>query len=220
MTGKEADSIIDFAYGVLRPPDKELTRSSWRTYLEPLDPGIASDAMINGAQVWEHWPSWKEFMVEYRALHQRLHSEDSYGIAKIHCATCVDLGLVLVKMRYDRLSLARKEKVHDRKARVGPFEEWAPCPSCPRGRLIETQQYENEGYWRGRDFHPEHEPEGVFNSKEKLTWVHRWERARAAGDRRPFAEQYEYLTPEERPKKPFSDVTAWVQSDEYAYGLA
>lgn len=61
---------------------------------------------------------------------------------------------------------------------------------------------------------------------EKPAWVIRWERARAAGDWRPFPEQitgmdtlarrdpdnYSTYAP---PETPFSDSSVWVQPDEY-----
>jgi hypothetical protein len=60
----------------------------------------------------------------------------------------------------------------------------------------------------------------------KPTWVERWERARAAGDVRPFPEQmtgmdqiarqspehYAVYTP---PRFPLDDAEHWVQGDEY-----
>ena len=63
----------------------------------------------------------------------------------------------------------------------------------------------------------------------KPPWVQRWERARAAGDHRPFPEQIAALDalgrqdPEHYriyrpPSQPVSDREFWVQPDEYLEG--
>jgi hypothetical protein len=216
MNQKQADDIIDFVYGMHRPPDKELTRDTWRIYLAPLDPDIATTAMINGLQVWESFPKWPAFMVEYHQVERR-REMTSESEKMMRCLVCGDTGWVIAKLRYDETRKGAGEK-------AGPFEETAPCPSCELGKRIEREQYGDEGYWQGRDtsylLHAEQQGE----RGGAPDWVGRWQRARAdwrlgrpGSDQRPFPEQNDALTAEERPRKPFSDVEAWVQEEEYSY---
>jgi hypothetical protein len=211
----EADQIIDYLSGLLRPPDQQLTRKAWREQLQRIEsPELAMRAVINGVQVWEFFPSWPTFMIEYRAVEQRMQPGDTQE--KIECRTCLDMGLVLAKTRYDKPSLGTGKGPRPQpNEKRGPFEEWAPCPHCERGKTIEQQQYGDAGYWQGRD--TEHIRPVEIEGEGEPEWVPRWRRARAAKDMRPFPQQYEALTPEERPKKPFSDPSAWVQEEEYAY---
>ena len=73
---------------------------------------------------------------------------------------------------------------------------------------------------------PREEAELILPDKTKPLWVQRWERARAAGDQRPFPEQQHALdmlarrSPEDYrvyapPAYPFTDPTFWIQGDEY-----
>lgn len=78
----------------------------------------------------------------------------------------------------------------------------------------------------------EQEAELVLPDKPvKPVWVRRWERARAAGDMRPFPEQMTVLdllaraSPEHYkvyapPEQPITDAEFWVQEDEYLEGDA
>lgn len=68
MTDAQADQIIDFLYGMLRPPDHVGTRKHWRMQLAPLDPDISSKAVIQGMQTWRFFPPWSEFKEIYRAI--------------------------------------------------------------------------------------------------------------------------------------------------------
>ena len=69
----------------------------------------------------------------------------------------------------------------------------------------------------------------VLPEKEQPEWVNRWERARAAGDMRPFPEQMTALdmlarqSPEHYkvyapPEAPVTDREFWVQPDEFLEG--
>lgn len=62
------------------------------------------------------------------------------------CPRCSDDGWIEVpatrKVRIERLGVVRTTEVI-----VG---DAAPCPDCPKGRMLEGQHYGNEGYWRGR----------------------------------------------------------------------
>lgn len=215
MNRKQADDIIDFIYGMHRPPDRELTREAWRNYLAPLDADIATRAVINGLQVWEHFPKWPVFMVEYRQVENR--REAMAEAEPMRCRYCGDTGWVLAKLRYT-------EKHQQPGVKAGPFDENAPCPRCELGKQIEHQQYGEEGYWQGRDTSYLEESLEQPDRGDPPDWVLRWRRARAdwrlgrvGSDARPFPEQNDALTAEERPRKPFSDVEAWVQEEEYHY---
>lgn len=123
MTEKQADQIIDFICGMLRPPDPVETRRSWRLQLAHLDPELASKAAINGMQVWEFFPSWPVFYGEYRSLKR------SAQPAYTGCQTCGGDKFVLVLLRRPETSqwMARHgiSAVTDQM-----IEEMAPCPSC------------------------------------------------------------------------------------------
>jgi hypothetical protein len=68
MTEKEADQIIDFLYGMFRPPDLEGTRKHWRMQLASLDADLASKSAIQGMQSWRFFPPWADFKEIYRSL--------------------------------------------------------------------------------------------------------------------------------------------------------
>jgi len=192
---EQADQLIDFIFGFLRPPDKELTRTSWRSSLAPLDADIAMQALINGVQVWQHFPSWAQFMLEYVDVGLR-RSESSHH-EEITCRTCLDMGWVLTALR------------------DGGFEEYGPCPDCEVGKKAEERIYPR-GFWQGRD--PAYvRPVIGEPSKEVPEWVPRWKKARAAKDMRPFPEQAGVLGQGNRPKTPTDDPVAWVQDEEYEY---
>jgi hypothetical protein len=196
INNEQADQLIDYVFGMLRPPDKELTRTAWRSSLATLDAEVASQALINGAQVWEHFPSWSQFMQEYTDA--GLRREETTRHEDIQCRTCLDMGWVLTYLR------------------PGGFEEYGPCPDCETGKKMEGLVYPR-GYWQGRDashVRPVIKPEP---SMEVPDWVPRWKKARAAGDMRPFPEQAGVLGHGDRPNKPLSDKQAWVQPEEYAY---
>lgn len=134
MTQDQADQIIDFLYGILRPPDKQETRRAWRLQLAPLDAELASRAAINGGQVWEHFPSWPLFHAEYRALKRAARAPDPADV----CPTCKGDLAVVVALRYDTDSREPGMEV----------EEYAPCPDCnanadtsfrrPDGSLVQS----------------------------------------------------------------------------------
>lgn len=206
MDREQADQIIDFTSGLFRPANEDATRQAWRSQLAKLDAENASKAIINGAQVWERFPSWSQFLVEYRMLEH--HDQDYANNRGSACLTCQDGGFVIAQLRYDQKSRTPKQK-------VGPFEEMAPCPHCKLGERIEFELYGAEGYWQGRT--TEHlRTEAQERSEKEPTWVQRWRAARAAGDLRLFPEQYPALAPHERPQVYFSDDDAWVQPGEHA----
>lgn len=109
MTEDQADQIIDFLYGMARPPDEQETRRSWKMYLTNLDPDLASKAAIKGAQSWERFPSWPAFYGEYRALDSKVRPH------KVSCSTCDDDRMVLVETRPEG---------------SGEMGGYAPCPDC------------------------------------------------------------------------------------------
>lgn len=124
MTEKEADQIIDFLYGMFRPPDPQETRKAWRLQLAHLDPDLATQAAINGAQVWEFFPKWPVFYGEYRALRRNeRRKEEVYS-----CATCKGDRFVLVATR----PAAQTDWMQKRgfEPQSPGMEEYAPCPEC------------------------------------------------------------------------------------------
>jgi hypothetical protein len=125
MTEAQADQIIDFLYGMLRPPDAVETRKAWRLSLAPLDADLASQAAINGKQVWEFFPSWPLFYGEYRAVLRKSKTPEPTFV----CPTCEGDKFVVVALRKPEASqwLTRHgiEVPTDRM-----IEELAPCPDC------------------------------------------------------------------------------------------
>lgn len=128
VTEGQADQIIDFLYGMHRPPDQDATRRAWRIQLRDLDPDVASRACIDGAQVWGRFPSWPEFYGLYRSLVRK-----NKQATKVLCKTCQDDRFVVVAQRpYG----------------VGFVDEMAPCPDCTQnvntrftradGKVVET----------------------------------------------------------------------------------
>jgi hypothetical protein len=115
MTEKQADQIIDFMYGMHRPPDSQETRRAWRLQLRNLDPDLASKAAINGMQVWEFFPSWPSFYAEYRSLKRKVYAPDPTA-----CGTCGGDKFVVV--------LTRPSDNPE-----SPYDEVAPCPDCNSG---------------------------------------------------------------------------------------
>jgi len=195
INNEQADQLIDYVFGFLRPPDKELTRSAWRSSLAPLDADMGMQALINGVQVWEHFPSWAQFMQEYTDV--GLRRGEAVPHDEVDCLTCLDMGWVLTALR------------------TGGFEEYGPCPDCDTGHKMEERVYPR-GFWQGRDT-AYVRPATREASTEVPEWAERWKRARASGDMRPFPEQAGVLGKERRPATPVSDRDAWVQEEEYAY---
>lgn len=115
MNETQADQIIDFLYGMHRPPDQDGTRRAWRMQLGALDPDVASRACINGMQVWGWFPKWSEFFLEYKAL-TRLQAQSTLPPAA--CAVCKGDLFIVVSLR-----------PHG----VGQIEEYAPCYACNAG---------------------------------------------------------------------------------------
>lgn len=115
MTEAQADQIIDFLYGMHRPPDQDGTRRAWKMQLGALDADIASRACINGMQVWEWFPKWTEFFAEYKALAK---AEALTTRPSDECKTCGgDRWLVISLRPYG----------------TGEIEEYAPCYACSPG---------------------------------------------------------------------------------------
>lgn len=109
MNQAEADQIIDFLYGMHRPPDQDATRRAWRMQLSRLDADIASQACIKGMQAWGRFPSWPDFYTQYKLLSQRS------DIPQGGCPTCGGDRLVVYATRPEG---------------SGSVEEMAPCPDC------------------------------------------------------------------------------------------
>lgn len=194
---EQADQVIDFISGMLRPPDPELTRTAWRSSLAPLDPDVASQAAINGCQVWKFWPDWPSYMLEYTAVEMR-RGESSHRV-EVLCRSCLDMGWVLAYMR------------------PGGFEEYGPCPDCEVGKGLEGRLYPR-GFWQGRDATWPRPLGDLEPSDGEPEWVTRWRKARANKDMRPFPEQAGVLGHGQRPSTPVDDKEAWVQQEEYGYG--
>lgn len=143
MTEAQADQIIDFLYGMLRPPDQEGTRVAWRIQLRHLDPDIASQALINGMQVWEHFPPWPVFYGEYRAARKALRAQEESKDA-FSCKTCSDDGFVVVSLR--RVGPSDWHRQRGREVPENEFiEEMAPCPDC--NGHAETGFRRHDGTW-------------------------------------------------------------------------
>lgn len=127
MTEEHADQIIDYLYGMLRPPDPVETRKAWKVQLAHLDVEIASKAAINGMQVWEFFPSWPSFYGEYRAL-----VRSSRILDPVSCKTCAGDKFVLISLRSPETS--EWMRLHKISACVDDkIEELAPCPDCNSG---------------------------------------------------------------------------------------
>lgn len=122
MTETHADQIIDYLVGMLRPPDLQETRRSWRRQLARLDADVASKAAINGCDVWERFPTWPQFYGEYRSLtrEQRLAE-------RVMCQTCRDDKWVVVAVRPDG------------------NEEVAGCPDCNPGAYESARFRRHDG---------------------------------------------------------------------------
>lgn len=128
MTEAQADQIIDYISGMLRPPDPIGTRAAWRVQLRSLDPDIASRAAINGVQYWEFFPSWPQFYGEYRSLRRNEHAPDPTMI----CPTCKGDRTVMVALRKPETTTWME--AHGLKADESQMiEEYAPCPDCNSG---------------------------------------------------------------------------------------
>lgn len=128
MTEAQADQIIDYISGMLKPPDPIGTRKAWRAQLASLDPEVASRAAINGVQEWKFFPSWPLFYGEYRGLIRKAKQANP----DVACTTCRGDRFVLVQMRTPEATDWQQKRGH-----VPPeglyYEEYAPCPDCNSG---------------------------------------------------------------------------------------
>ena len=124
MTKEQADQIIDYMFGMLRPPDPVETRKSWGMQLLPLDAEVASRAAINGMEFWQFFPSWPLFYGEYRSLMRAARPRE-----QVSCNTCGGDRFVLVALRTPETTDWMNR--HGFKAKEDqPIEELAPCPDC------------------------------------------------------------------------------------------
>lgn len=123
MTEAQAQQIIDFLFGMLRPPDPVATRAAWLQQLAPLDAELASRAAVNGSRVWERFPAWPTFQAEYRSLLERSRQDVEV------CKTCSGNRFVVVALRKPQATDWMKK--HGLQVPSEEMtEEYAPCPDC------------------------------------------------------------------------------------------